>query len=84
MKQSFLTKLFRQGRANLSAGGGKLDVALALSKRGELDLHYIQAEIKVLAERAGTDCRFQIEIGGGDDADQATDHVLVLLRRSRW
>jgi hypothetical protein len=47
----------------------KLNVALALSKWGKLDLHYIQPEIKVLPEGPGADRRFQIAIGGGDDAN---------------
>src|SRR5271170_1088930 len=44
----------------------QLNIAFALPQRRKLDLHYVEAEIKVLAEGPGADGRFQIAIGGSD------------------
>lgn len=56
-------KLFEKGSDE------KLDVALALAQGRELDLHDVQAEVEVLAESAGADRRFEVAVGGGDDAN---------------
>ena len=53
------------------------NIALALAQRRQFDLHHVQPEEEVLAEPAGADGRFQVAIGGGDDAH-------VECARVRW
>ena len=47
---------------------------------GQLELHYIEPEIKVLAKRSGLDSGIEIAIGGRDDANINAPP----LRRPDW
>src|SRR5262249_8523479 len=55
-------ELFKKG------GDEQRYVALAVAKGRELDLHDVEAEVKILTEGASANGGFEVAIRGGDDA----------------
>ena len=56
------------------------DVLLPLAQRRQLQLHHVEPEEQILAERAGLDHLVQIMVGGRDDPHQDRPRMRVAHR----